>query len=166
MHLIRLDIDRKDSAAQLQIGPLGGGLNAIYAPIAVASRAMTRFVRGILFRGQYSSDLDDSETEGIDGSLQWVDASGHVRMMSYAGGSALLPSQYVHSPIHPSDKPIYSEDREKIRGIGNIFWEGDSNDGRWDDLRSRSVSSCAILTCSCARRRVTNDLSGILILCG
>lgn len=135
MHLIRLDIDRKNSAAHLQVGPLGGGLNAVYAPIAATSSAMARFVRSILFRGNFANETADDDTEGIDGSLQWVDASGHVRMMSYSGGSALLPTRFVHSPMHPSQRPIHAVDREHIRGLGNIFWEGDDEDGRWDDLR-------------------------------
>lgn len=136
MHIIRMDIDRKNSAEHLQVGPLGCGLNAIYATAAPASSAMTRFVKGLLFRGHCSNELNyDEESETIDGSLQWADATGHVRLMSYAGGSPLLPSRFVHSPLHPSERPIHSDDRDQIRGLGNIFWEGDEQDGRWDDLR-------------------------------
>ncbi len=55
--------------------------------------------------------------------------------MSYAGGSPLLPSRFVHSPLHPSERTLHPEDRDQLRGLGNIFWEGDEIDGRWDDLR-------------------------------
>ncbi len=136
MHIIRMDIDRKNSAEHLQVGPLGCGLNAIFATAEASSSAMTRFIKGLLFRGHCSNELSyDEESETIDGSLQWADASGHVRLMSYAGGSPLLPSQFIHSPLHPSERPIHSDDRDQIRGIGNIFWEGGDQDGRWDDLR-------------------------------
>ncbi len=136
MHIIRMDIDRKNSAEHLQVGPLGCGLNAIYATAAPGCLAMTRFVKGLLFRGGCSNELNyDEEAETIDGSLQWADASGHVRLMSYAGGSPLLPSRFVHSPLHPSERPIHSDDQDQIRGLGNIFWDGDEQEGRWDDLR-------------------------------
>ena len=136
MHIIRMDIDRKSSAERLQIGTLGCGLNAVYATAATGSSAMTRFIKGLLFRGHCSNELNyDEESEAIDGSLQWADATGHVRLMSYSGGSPLLPSRFVHSPLHPSERPIHADDRDQIRGLGNIFWEGDEHDGRWDDLR-------------------------------
>ena len=136
MHIIRMDIDRKNSAEHLQVGPLGCGLNAIYATVTPSSSAMTRFVKGLLFRGNCSNELNyDEESETIDGSLQWADATGHVRLMSYAGGSPLLPSRFVHSPLHPSERTIHSDDRDQNRGLGNILWEGDEHDGRWDDLR-------------------------------
>ena len=136
MHIIRMDIDRKNSAEHLQIGPLGCGMNAIYATTAVGNSIMKRFIRGLLFRGQCVNELnDDDESEAMDGSLQWADATGHVRLMSYAGGSPLLPSRFVHSPLHPSERPLHDEDRDQLRGLGNIFWEGDEHDGRWDDLR-------------------------------
>ncbi len=131
-----MDIDRKNSAEHLQVGPLGCGLNAIYATAPLGSSTMTRFVKGLLFRGHCSNDLNcDTEEETIDGSLQWADPTGHVRLMSSSGGSPLLPSRFVHSPLHPSQRPIHAEDREQIRGLGNIFWEGDEYDIRWDDLR-------------------------------
>ncbi len=136
MHLIRLDIDRKNSAAHLQVGPFGGGLNAIYAPLQGGCATMSRFVRSILFRGNYVNEVFETEEgESIDGSMQWVDASGHVRMMSFAGGSAMLPGGFVNSPLHPSEKPLHVQDADRIRGLGNIFWEGDDGDARWDELR-------------------------------
>ncbi len=136
MHIIRMDIDRKNSAEHLQVGPLGCSLNAIFATAEAGSSAMTRFIKGLLFRGHCSNELSfDEESETIDGSLQWADASGHVRLMSYAGGSPLLPSQFIHSPLHPSERPIHSDDRDQIRGTGNIYWEGGDQDGGWDDLR-------------------------------
>ena len=136
MHIIRMDIDRKNSAEHLQIGPLGCGMNAIYATTAVGNSTMKRFIRGLLFRGQCVNELsDDDEAEAMDGSLQWADATGHVRLMSYAGGSPLLPSRFVHSPLHPSERHLHAEDCAQLRGLGNIFWEGDEHDGRWDDLR-------------------------------
>ncbi|MFO0011815.1 MAG: DUF4332 domain-containing protein [Planctomycetota bacterium] len=136
MHLVRLDIDKKNSASQYQVGPLGGGLNAVYSPLATANSILSRFVRNVLFRGQSFTDLEDSEFEAIDGSMTWVDASGHLRMIACSGGAPIIPSRYVHSPLHPSDRPIYQDDVDRIRGIGNLFWEGDEEDGRWDDLRS------------------------------
>jgi hypothetical protein len=136
MHLIRLDIDRKNSTAHLQAGPFGGGLNAIYAPMHGGGATMSRFVRSILFRGNYVNEVFETEEgESIDGSLQWVDATGHVRMMSFAGGSAMLPGGFVNSPLHPSQNPLHEHDAERIRGLGNIFWEGDDGDARWDELR-------------------------------
>lgn len=136
MHLIRLDIDRKNSTAHLQAGPFGGGLNAIYAPMHGGGATMSRFVRSILFRGNYVNEVFETEEgESIDGSLQWVDATGHVRMMSFAGGSAMLPGGFVNSPLHPSQNPLHEHDSERIRGLGNIFWEGDDGDARWDELR-------------------------------
>jgi hypothetical protein len=136
MHLVRLDIDKKNSASQYQVGPLGGGLNAIYSPLATANAILSRFVRNVLFRGQSFNELDDAEFEAIDGSMTWVDASGHLRMIACSGGAPIIPSRYVHSPLHPSDRPIYQDDVDRIRGIGNLFWEGDEEDGRWDDIRS------------------------------
>lgn len=136
MHLIRLDIDRKNAAAHLQVGPLGGGLNAVYAPLHGGSATMARFVRSILFRGNYVNEVFETEEgESIDGSMQWVDATGHVRQMSFAGGSAMLPGGFVNSPLHPSQHPLHDSDRDRIRGLGNIFWEGDDGDARWDELR-------------------------------
>ena len=136
MHIIRMDIDRKNSAEHLQVGTLGCGLNAIYATTPSGSSVMTRFIKGLLFRGHCSNELNyDGEAKAIDGSLQWVDASGHVRLMSYSGGSPLLPSRFVHSPLHPSERPIHSDDRDQFLGLGNIFWEGEERDGQWDDLR-------------------------------
>ena len=97
---------------------------------------MSRFIKGLLFRGHWSNELNyNEELETIDGSMQWADASGHVRLMSYAGGSPLLPSRFVHSPLHPSERALHADDREQIRGLGNVFWEGDENDRRWDELR-------------------------------
>lgn len=145
MHLVRLDIDKKNSASQYQVGPLGGGLNAVYSPIASANSLVSRFVRHVLFRGQSFTELEDSEFEAIDGSMTWVDASGHLRMIACSGGAPIIPSRYVHSPLHPSDRPIYQDDIERIRGIGNLFWEGDEEDGRWDDLRSDIL---ALVFCS------------------
>ncbi len=79
MHIIRMDIDRKNSAEHLQIGPLGCGLNAIYASNDSGALTMKRFVRGLLFRGHCVNELNyDDESEAIDGSLQWADATGHV----------------------------------------------------------------------------------------
>ncbi|MCE3014749.1 MAG: DUF4332 domain-containing protein [Pirellula sp.] len=136
MHLIRLDIDRKNSAAHLQVGPFGGGLNAVFAPIQGGSATMTRFVRSILFRGKYVNEVFETEEgESIDGSMQWVDSTGHVRMMSFAGGSAMLPGGFVNSPLHPSQHTLHTQDKDRIRGLGNIFWEGDDGDARWDELR-------------------------------
>ncbi len=136
MHIIRMDIDRKHSAEHLQIGPLGCGLNAIFATAPTGSSTMTRFVKGLLFRGHGTNELNyDEYVDAIDGSMQWADATGHVRLMSYSGGSPLMPSRFVHSPLHPSERPIRTEDHDQIRGLGNIFWEGDEYDGRWDDLR-------------------------------
>lgn len=145
MHLVRLDIDKKNSASQYQVGPLGGGLNAVYSPIASANSLVSRFVRHVLFRGESFTELEDSEFEAIDGSMTWVDASGHLRMIACSGGAPIIPSRYVHSPLHPSDRPIYQDDVERIRGIGNLFWEGDEEDGRWDDLRSDIL---ALVFCS------------------
>lgn len=131
-----MDIDRKNSAEHLQVGPLGCGVNAIYATAAAGSAAMSRFIKGLLFRGHWSNELNyNEEAETIDGSMQWADATGHVRLMSYAGGSPLLPSRFVHSPLHPSERALHADDRDQIRGLGNIFWEGDEHDGRWDELR-------------------------------
>ena len=131
-----MDIDRKNAAEHLQIGPLGCGLNAIYTSTAPSGETMKRFIKGLLFRGHCANELNyDNESETIDGSLQWADATGHVRLMSYAGGSPLLPSRFVHSPLHPSERTLHAEDRDQLRGLGNIFWEGDDHDGRWDDLR-------------------------------
>ena len=61
MHLIRLDIDRKNSTAHLQAGPFGGGLNAIYAPMHGGGATMSRFVRSILFRGNYVNEVFETE---------------------------------------------------------------------------------------------------------
>jgi hypothetical protein len=136
MHLIRLDIDRKNSAAHLQVGPFGGGLNAVFAPIQGGSATMARFVRSILFRGNYVNEVFETEEgESIDGAMQWVDSTGHVRMMSFAGGSAMLPGGFVNSPLHPSQHTLHTQDKDRIRGLGNIFWEGDDGDARWDELR-------------------------------
>ncbi|MCY2985533.1 MAG: DUF4332 domain-containing protein [Planctomycetota bacterium] len=136
MHIIRMDIDRKNSAEHLQVGPLACGVNAIYATAAAGSAAMSRFIKGLLFRGHWSNELNyNEESETIDGSMQWADATGHVRLMSYAGGSPLLPSRFVHSPLHPSQRALHADDRDQVRGLGNIFWEGDEHDGRWDELR-------------------------------
>jgi hypothetical protein len=136
MHLIRLDIDRKNSAAHLQVGPFGGGLNAVFAPIQGGSSTMSRFVRSILFRGNYVNEVFETEEgESIDGAMQWVDSTGHVRMMSFAGGSAMLPGGFVNSPLHPSQHTLHTQDKDRIRGLGNIFWEGDDGDARWDELR-------------------------------
>lgn len=140
MHLVRLDIDKKNTASQFQVGPLGGGLNAVYSPIPAASALLSRFVRNVLFHGQSLTDLEDADFEAVDGSLTWVDASGHLRMISCAGGAPIIPSRYVHSPLHPSDQPIYEDDAARIRGVGNLFWEGDEEDGRWDDMRSDILS--------------------------
>ncbi len=136
MHLVRLDIDKKNSASQYQVGPLGGGLNAVYSPVAAASTLLNRFIKTVLFQGQSFAELEDSEFGAIDGSITWVDASGHLRMIACSGGVPIIPSRYVHSPLHPSDHPIYEDDVSRIRGVGNLFWEGDEEDGRWDDMRS------------------------------
>ena len=136
MHLIRLDIDRKNSAAHLQVGPFGGGLNAVFAPIQGGSATMARFVRSILFRGNYVNEVFETEEgESIDGAMQWVDSTGHVRMMSFAGGSAMLPGGFVNSPLHPSQHTLHIHDKDRVHGLGNIFWEGDAGDARWDELR-------------------------------
>jgi hypothetical protein len=136
VHIIRLDIDRKNSTEHLQIGPLQNGLNAIYAPVPAGSDTMARFVRSLLFRGTDSLNTHDDEFyEALDGSLQWVDASGHVRMMSTGGGANQTPNRFVHSPLHPSERPIHADDRDSLRDIGNCLWEGDQRDHRWDELR-------------------------------
>jgi len=90
MHLVRLDIDKKNAASQYHVGPLGAGLNAIYSPLVANSTLLTRFTKSLLFRGQTLGEFDDSEFASIDGSLTWVDASGHLRMLDCAGGKPLL----------------------------------------------------------------------------
>ena len=71
MHIIRMDIDRKNSAEHLQVGPLGCGLNAIYATAPSGSSTMNRFVKGLLFRGHCADELNYvAEEQTIDGSLQ------------------------------------------------------------------------------------------------
>jgi len=136
VHIIRLDIDRKNSAEHLQVGPLGSGLNAVYSPAHSGGDDLARFIRSLLFRGFESRHPNNEEfTESLDGSMQWVDASGHVRMISYASGAQQIPGRYIHSPLHPSERPIHAGDHEHIRGLGNTVWEGDEQDGRWDDLR-------------------------------
>ena len=81
MHLVRLDIDKKNAASQYHVGPLGAGLNAVYSPLVSNSTLLTRFTKSLLFRGQTLGELDDSEFASIDVSVTWVDASGHLRMI-------------------------------------------------------------------------------------
>jgi len=134
MHLVRLDIDKKNAASQYHVGPLGAGLNAVYSPLVANSTLLTRFTKSLLFRGQTLGELDDSEFSSIDGSVTWVDASGHLRMVDCVGGKPLFAQ--IGSPIAGSVKSLYQEDDERVRGSGNMFWEGESSDGRWDELRA------------------------------
>lgn len=136
MHINRLDIDRKNSAEHLQVGPLGNGLNAIYAPIQGGSDTLARFVRTLLFRGSDAlATYDEEYYDALDGSMQWVDASGHVRMMSTSPGASQLPNRFLHSPLHPSERPIHADDSQRMSGLGNILWDSEDRDQRWDDLR-------------------------------
>ena len=136
MHINRLDIDRKNSAEHLQVGPLGNGLNAIYAPIPGGSDTLARFVRTLLFRGNDAlATYDEEFHDSLDGSMQWVDASGHVRMMSTSSGASQSPNRFLHSPLHPSERPIHADDSLRLSGLGNILTEGDDHDQRWDELR-------------------------------
>jgi Domain of unknown function (DUF4332) len=146
MHLVRLDIDKKNAASQYHVGPLGAGLNAIYSPLAANSTLLTRFTKSLLFRGQTLGEFDDSEFASIDGSLTWVDASGHLRMLDCAGGkpllaqltSTLLPTQSTTN--NTSQAYTFQNDDERIRGSGNMFWEGQGDDHRWDELRADLLS--------------------------
>lgn len=134
MHLVRLDIDKKNAASQYHVGPLGAGLNAVYSPLVANSTLLTRFTKSLLFRGQTLGELDDSEFSSIDGSVTWVDASGHLRMVDCVGGKPLFAQ--ISSALPGASKSLYQEDDERIRGSGNMFWEGESSDGRWDELRA------------------------------
>ncbi len=154
MHLVRLDIDKKNAASQYHVAPLGAGLNAIYSPLVANSTLLTRFTKSLLFRGQTLGEFDDSEFASIDGSLTWVDASGHLRMLDCAGGKPLLAQltstlQPAHSPhnntginsLPPAAQAYtFQNDDERIRGIGNMFWEGQGDDHRWDELRADLLS--------------------------
>ena len=114
MHINRLDIDRKNSAEHLQVGPLSNGLNAIYAPIPGGSDTLARFVRTLLFRGNDAlATFDEEFHDCLDGSMQWVDASGHVRMMSTSSGVSQSPNRFLHSPLHPSERPIHADDSQR-----------------------------------------------------
>jgi len=136
MHINRLDIDRKNSAEHLQVGPLSSGLNAIYAPIPGGSDTLARFVRTLLFRGNDAlATYDDDFQNALDGSMQWVDASGHIRMMSTSSGASQSPNRFLHSPLHPSERPIHADDSLRLSGLGNILTDGDDRDQRWDELR-------------------------------
>lgn len=136
MHINRLDIDRKNSAEHLQVGPLSSGLNAIYAPIPGGSDTLARFVRTLLFRGNDAlATYDDDFQNALDGSMQWVDASGHIRMMSTSSGASQSPTRFLHSPLHPSERPIHADDSLRLSGLGNILTDGDDRDQRWDELR-------------------------------
>ena len=134
MHLVRLDIDKKNAASQYHVGPLGAGLNAVYSPLVSNSTLLTRFTKSLLFRGQTLGELDDSEFASIDGSVTWVDASGHLRMIDCVGGKPLF-AHASHS-VPTSSGATYQEDDERIGGRGNMFWEGEVSDGRWDELRA------------------------------
>lgn len=155
MHLVRLDIDKKNAASQYHVGPLGAGLNAIYSPLVANSTLLTRFTKSLLFRGQTLGEFDDSEFASIDGSLTWVDASGHLRMLDCAGGKPLLaqlastlqPALSPHNnsgtnslPANAAQAYTFQNDDERIRGIGNMFWEGQGDDHRWDELRADLLS--------------------------
>ena len=59
MHLVRLDIDKKNAASQYHVGPLGAGLNAIYSPLVANSTLLTRFTKSLLFRGQTLGEFAD-----------------------------------------------------------------------------------------------------------
>jgi hypothetical protein len=134
MHLVRLDIDKKNAASQYHVGPLGAGLNAVYSPLVANSTLLTRFTKSLLFRGQTLGELDDSEFASIDGSVTWVDASGHLRMIDCVGGRPLFAQLSNSKPS--SAGSLYQEDDERVRGNGHMFWEGESADGRWDELRA------------------------------
>jgi len=134
MHLVRLDIDKKNAASQYHVGPLGAGLNAVYSPMVANSTLLTRFTKSLLFRGQTLGELDDSEFASIDGSVTWVDASGHLRMIDCVGGKPLFAQ--IASALPSAGGSLYQEDDERVRGSGNMFWEGESADGRWDELRA------------------------------
>ena len=134
MHLVRLDIDKKNAASQYHVGPLGAGLNAVYTPLVANSTLLTRFTKSLLFRGQTLGELDDSEFASIDGSVTWVDASGHLRMLDCVGGKPLFAQ--ISAQSSSTAGMIYQEDDERVRGVGNMFWEGESSDGRWDELRA------------------------------
>ncbi|MBU6385773.1 MAG: DUF4332 domain-containing protein [Planctomycetes bacterium] len=134
MHLVRLDIDKKNAASQYHVGPLGAGLNAVYSPLVANSTLLTRFTKSLLFRGQTLGELDDSEFASIDGSVTWVDASGHLRMIDCVGGRPLFAQLSNSGPS--STGSLYQEDDERVRGNGHMFWEGESADGRWDELRA------------------------------
>ena len=145
MHLVRLDIDKKNAASQYHVGPLGAGLNAIYSPLVANSTLLTRFTKSLLFRGQTLGEFDDSEFASIDGSLTWVDASGHLRMLDCAGGKPLL-AQITRTLEHRNTSnslnapTAFQDDDERIRGSGNMFWEGQGEDHRWDELRADLLS--------------------------
>jgi hypothetical protein len=134
MHLVRLDIDKKNAASQYHVGPLGAGLNAVYSPLVANSTLLTRFTKSLLFRGQTLGELDDSEFASIDGSMTWVDASGHLRMIDCVGGRPLFAQ--LATALPSGQGTLYQEDDERIRGAGNMYWEGESADGRWDELRA------------------------------
>ncbi len=55
--------------------------------------------------------------------------------MSSAGGASYSPARYVHSPLHPSERPIHADDRSPLRGLGNLFWDDIEKDHRWDEVR-------------------------------
>ncbi len=134
MHLVRLDIDKKNAASQYHVGPLGAGLNAVYSPLVANSTLLTRFTKSLLFRGQTLGELDDSEFASIDGSVTWVDASGHLRMIDCVGGRPLFAQ--IASALPSASGALCQEDDERIRGQGNMYWEGEAADGRWDELRA------------------------------
>ncbi|MFM8263460.1 MAG: DUF4332 domain-containing protein [Pirellula sp.] len=134
MHLVRLDIDKKNAASQYHVGPLGAGLNAVYSPLVANSTLLTRFTKSLLFRGQTLGELDDSEFASIDGSVTWVDASGHLRMIDCVGGRPLFAQ--IASALPSAPGTLCQEDDERIRGQGNMYWEGETADGRWDELRA------------------------------
>ncbi len=56
MHLIRLDIDRKNFTGHLQAGPFGGGSECDLCPMHDGGATMSRFV-GALFSWQLVNEV-------------------------------------------------------------------------------------------------------------
>ncbi len=85
MRLVSIDIDPRNHANRIHLGPFVSGLNAIWGARGSGKSTIAKFVRGLLYhRHRDASGFGQEAVDGLVGSLQWADNAGATRIISSA----------------------------------------------------------------------------------
>ncbi len=116
MRLIKVDIHRFDDQNSLHLGPLAAGLNAICGPQGSGKTAIASFIRSLMYPSAHVAlDRLPHSTNPRNGSMIWMDQSGHHRTSSDRQGVSLT--------IDPQAREGYWADRTTFIGSDHRSWD-------------------------------------------